>query len=145
VVTATELREALTALGLSQTAFANLTGSSRVSVCVACSPHTQRRVPINLAIALRHLQLIADVKDALSANADRVGRKRLRAAIKRAEQPVCPPQRRKYGARRPKLPPAPVQAPPIPTFPPSPPNHYWAWEGYNLVLRRHRPQHDGII
>jgi hypothetical protein len=148
-----ELRAALTALDLSQGKFAKLIGVSRESVNRACSPHGGR-VLITIALGLRYVRLIADLRELLAADRERLGRRRLRAAIRRAEQPVCAPLKRRRSPNPSKLrapvPPAfvaPPTAPPTSERPsdPAPAGYYWVHRNYTWMLARMPPEYGGLL
>jgi hypothetical protein len=140
-VSGTELRAALVELKMSQNQFAAAIGATHETICRACHA---KSVPMRVALGLRHVQLMHDLEVLLDAKHDRL-RRRLRVVVRKAQAPIAAPVKRRHRPRRRKVPEVPLQTPPAPTFPPAPPNHYWAWEGRTMVLRRHRPQHDGII
>jgi hypothetical protein len=145
-ITGTELRAALVGLKMTQTEFAAAIGATQETISRACLLNAGS-VPMRVAMGLRYVQLIHDVQALLDdADQERIGRRRLRAALRRAQVSIAAPTKRKRGPRRrkvklPVVPPTVVPA----VFPVAPAGFYYAWEGRTMVLRRYRPTPDGVI
>jgi hypothetical protein len=142
-VTGPQLQARLDAIHVSQRAFARMVGLTAESVNRACN--SQNRLPISMAIALQHVEMIYGVQALLDSEPERIGRRRLRAVLRKAQAPVTAPTRRKRSPSKPKAPAPPVQAPPIATFPPAPKGFHYAWLGHTMILVPHKPMPEGII